>query len=149
LDQLLGHVLGAAPETHLAEHIFRRSGGNAFFAEELLAANVASNGMPASVRDAVLGRLASLAPAVQRLVRAAAVVSASGPRVPHDVLAAVTGLSDAEAVQAARAAVSAYLIRAVDDGYMFRHVLTREAVEDDLLPRERTQLHAAAARAFA
>ena len=39
------------------------------------------------------------------------------------------------------------LVASADDFYQFRHALLAEAVYDDLLPGERTSLHAAYARA--
>ena len=55
-------------------HLLDRADGNAFFALELLAAveRTASLAIPETVREAVLGRLAALSPAAQRVVRLAA-----------------------------------------------------------------------------
>jgi DNA-binding CsgD family transcriptional regulator len=56
----------------------------------------------------------------------------------------VTGQDRATRQESLRAAVEHQLL-AVDDsgGFVFRHALTREAVYDDMLPGERSQLHAA------
>lgn len=147
LDQLLTHLLGAAPEPAVARRIFARSEGNPFIAEELLAAT--GGELPATVRDAVLGRMARLPAPAQRLVRAAAVLASSGTEVPHALLATVLDTPDGEdLVAAARAGVAAHLLRTTGTGYAFRHALTREAVESDLLPVERERLNAAAANAL-
>jgi DNA-binding CsgD family transcriptional regulator/tetratricopeptide (TPR) repeat protein len=145
LDALLGSVLGAPPSRPLAERIYALSEGNAFFAEELLAVQPYSSGLPATVRDTVLCRVGRLPESAQRLVRTAAVAAASGPEVPHELLAAVLGCSEAELLAAARAAVTVYLLTGTDRGYTFRHALIREAVESDLLPVERSRLHASVA----
>jgi DNA-binding CsgD family transcriptional regulator len=49
---------------------------------------------------------------------------------------------------AARAAVAAHVLAGTDHGYAFRHALTREAVESELLPVERSRLHADVAKAL-
>jgi DNA-binding CsgD family transcriptional regulator/tetratricopeptide (TPR) repeat protein len=148
LDALLGSVLGAPPNPRLAERIYALSEGNAFFAEELLAVQPYGDGLPATVRDTVLCRVGGLPEPAQRLVRTAAVAAASGPEVPHELLAAVLGCADADLLAAARSAVRAYVLTGHGGGYAFRHALTREAVESDLLPVERGRLHASIAGAL-
>jgi DNA-binding CsgD family transcriptional regulator/tetratricopeptide (TPR) repeat protein len=146
LDTLLGSVLGAPPDRRLADRIYALSGGNAFFAEELLAVQPNGAGLPDTVRDTVLCRVGALPEPAQRLVRTAAVAAASGPEVPHELLAAVLGWPDTDLVAAARSAVTMHLLTGTSRGYGFRHALTREAVETDLLPVEMTLLHAKIAR---
>lgn len=153
-DVLLGQVLGAPPPApELAKRIWQRSEGNPLFAEELLAASTGGDDqLPASVRDATLGRLAALPGPARQLVRAAAVAAASGNQVPHQLLAAVLAeeIAADELVAAARAAVRHHLLRPDGaDGYVFRHALIREAVDRDLLPVERRRWHAAIATALA
>lgn len=138
-DQLAG-ILGADPAPGLVDQIYRRSDGNAFFVEEL--ASAADGGTPGaiseSVRDLLMLRVEALPQQAQRVVRCAA---EGGSRVEHGLLRAVTGLSDDELLGALRAAVAARVLLAADDGcYRFRHSLVREAVDDDLLPGERTRL---------
>jgi DNA-binding CsgD family transcriptional regulator len=150
-EVLLGYILGAPPRRDLAAGIYARCGGNPLYAEELLA--TPGQTVPASIRDAVLARFAALPDDAQRLVNAAAVATASGATVAHDLLAAILGADpgdpDGVVIAAAQDAVAAHLLRAdPDGGYTFRHPLTREAVEADLLPVHRRRLHAAVARAL-
>ena len=142
----------ALAEDRLAEDALRevadRSDGNAFFAEELLAAYLeCGGGIPATLVDVLLARVERLSPAGQQVVR---VASVAGRRVPHARLRAVAGLSDIELEEALRAAVQHHiLVPGHHEKYAFRHALVREAVYGDLLPGERVRLHAAYARQFA
>jgi DNA-binding CsgD family transcriptional regulator/tetratricopeptide (TPR) repeat protein len=62
-------------------------------------------------------------------------------------VAAVAGLDGADLRDALREAVASHIVVTVrDDLYAFRHALLREVVYDDLLPGERTEMHAALAR---
>jgi DNA-binding CsgD family transcriptional regulator/tetratricopeptide (TPR) repeat protein len=145
LDELLASVLGAPPEPKLAGRIYARSEGNPFFAEELLALVPAGDGLPATVADTVLCRVGALPLAALWLVRTAAVAAGSGSEVPHELLADVLGWPDDQLLPAVRAAVAAHVLRGTEHGYSFRHALTREAVESELLPVERARLHASVA----
>jgi DNA-binding CsgD family transcriptional regulator len=145
LNELLASVLGAPPEPKLAGRIYARSEGNPFFAEELLALVPAGDGLPATVADTVLCRVGALPVAALWLVRTAAVAAGSGSEVPHELLADVLGWPDDQLLLAVRAAVAAHVVRGTEHGYSFRHALTREAVESELLPVERARLHASVA----
>jgi DNA-binding CsgD family transcriptional regulator/tetratricopeptide (TPR) repeat protein len=145
LNELLASVLGAPPEPKLAGRIYARSEGNPFFAEELLALVPAGDGLPATVADTVLCRVGALPVAALWLVRTAAVAAGSGSEVPHELLADVLGWPDDQLLPAVRAAVAAHVVRGTEHGYSFRHALTREAVESELLPVERARLHASVA----
>ncbi|MEV4887871.1 LuxR C-terminal-related transcriptional regulator, partial [Nonomuraea sp. NPDC055795] len=76
----------------------------------------------------------------QRVLRAAAV---AGRRVEDVLLREVSGLPLADFEEAVREIVSRGLLRVDGYGYAFRHALLQEAVYTDLLPGERTRLHAA------
>jgi len=80
-----------------------------------------------------------------------AVVAVAGRRLPHRLLAMAAGLDDQELTEALHAAVTNHLLVMSPgrDGYDLRHALLREAVNADLLPGERTRLHARLARALA
>jgi DNA-binding CsgD family transcriptional regulator/tetratricopeptide (TPR) repeat protein len=129
--------------------IVARAEGNAFFAEELLAAaeqsgNVGS--VPAELAELVLVRLDRLSNEAHDVVRMSAV---AGRRVAHTLLATVVGLPDGELDQALREAVDAHILEPVGStGYQFRHALLSEAAYDDLLPGERMRLHATYAAAL-
>jgi DNA-binding CsgD family transcriptional regulator len=140
-------LLGRSPDPALVESVFVRSEGNAFFAEELVAAGEgASGGMPPTLREILLARVDRLSPAAQSALH---VASVAGRQVSEELLAAVAALSQAERVAGLREAVATHvLVVDADDSYAFRHALAREAVYDQLLPAERTQLHAAYAQAL-
>jgi tetratricopeptide (TPR) repeat protein len=130
--------------------VLARSQGNPFFAEELLAAgpNGDRSVLPATVHEVLAARVDALSVPGQHALRVAAV---AGERVGHGLLAAASGLDQAELLPALREAVE-YHVLVPDVGgeaYAFRHALLREVVQADLLPGERGQLHAALARALA
>ncbi len=137
---------GPMPELRVAQ-IINRAEGNAFFAEELIAATEqSSDSVPAELAELLLVRLDRLSPAARQVVRVAAV---AGRRVTHGLLSAVADLPDGELDAALRDAIDAHVVEPRgEDGYGFRHALLAEAVYDDLLPGERTRLHAAYASAL-
>ncbi|MEV1065633.1 AAA family ATPase [Streptomyces sp. NPDC050263] len=128
--------------------IVERAEGNAFYAEELLAAtDTEAGGMPSGLADLLLIRVEQLPDPAQQVLRTAAV---AGRRVEHDLLREAVGLPEDELESALREAVGRQLLVAGDDGaYAFRHALAREAVYADLLPGERSRLHGAFARLLA
>jgi DNA-binding CsgD family transcriptional regulator/tetratricopeptide (TPR) repeat protein len=154
LVELLTGISGERPSPSLVDSIARRSDGNAFFAEELLAAFDATDSrrerLPETLRDVLLVRLATASESAQRLVQIAAV---AGHEVDHEILADVCGLTEGEMVAALYEAVSAQLLVADRDEtaerYHFRHALSQEAAYDELLPAERRRLHGAYASALA
>ena len=134
------------PEPQVRD-IVGRAEGNAFFVEELVGATRSRTGrVPDDLAELLLVRLESLDDPAVTVVRAAAV---AGRRVSHAALSAVVGLEPAELDRAVRDAVEGHvLVPSGDDYYRFRHALLAEAVYDDLLPGERTRLHAAYAKAL-
>jgi len=142
------HQLDDQPiaEAAVAE-VVERAEGNPFFVEELVGAQWATGGdVPAELADVLLVRLDRLDDAARDVVR---VVSVAGRQVSHDLLAAVTGLEPRELDAALRGAVESHVLTATrEDTYTFRHALLGEAVYDDLLPGERSRLHAAFCRAL-
>jgi DNA-binding CsgD family transcriptional regulator len=142
LVRRLGAGAGPLPES-LVEDVVLRAEGNAFYAEELLAAGLHGEALPLGLTDVLLARVEQRSPAAQQVLRVAAV---AGRRVRHELVAAVSGLADGDLETALAEAVHHYLLVVSDDGrYRFRHALLREAVLADLLPGERVRLHAAIA----
>ena len=136
---------GDLPPADLAR-IVDRAEGNAFFAEELVAAELGAQGLPDDLADLLLVRLDRLDEESRAVVRAAAV---AGRRVSHALLAAVVDLAPDALERALRAAADAHvLVRVGAEGYAFRHALLAEAAYDDLLPGERVRLHAGYAAAL-
>jgi DNA-binding CsgD family transcriptional regulator len=125
--------------------IMTRAEGNAYYAEELLAAWVNGDqaerqSLPAGLAALLLSRVERLSDETQRVLRAAAV---AGRKADDELVQAASGLAPAEYDAAVREAVThQLLVPDGADGYVFRHALLREAVYGDLLPGERTRLHA-------
>ncbi|HUA31371.1 MAG TPA: AAA family ATPase [Streptosporangiaceae bacterium] len=137
LTSLSGGMLDAA----LLDSVITRAEGNAYYAEELLAAASTCVGeLPARLADLLLARTERLSPAAQQVLRAAAV---TGRRVDDELAREASGLAGPEYDDAVREAVAhQLLVPDGDRGYTFRHALLREAIYGDLLPGERTRLHA-------
>jgi len=133
------------------DNIVRRADGNAFFAEELMAAAEqygAGAQLPWQLADLLLVHLDRLSEDARQVVRVAAV---GGRRVTHEMLEAVANLHDGRLDEALRDAIDAHILQLTSSGrgYVFRHALLAEAVYDDLLPGERVRLHAAYAAVLA
>ena len=101
--------------------------------------------LPASLRDVLLARLASVDPVVVTVLRACAII---GREVDERLLASVAGLDAAIVAEAVATAVDRSILVPVEDRptYRFRHALLAEAVREDLLPSARVDLHRRAAR---
>ncbi|TDD41555.1 helix-turn-helix transcriptional regulator [Saccharopolyspora elongata] len=143
-SELIEVVLGAAPSQSVLDQVFRRSGGNAFFARALASAP-AGDAVPESLRDVLVHRIERLRPPADRVVRLAAI---GGQHVSHALLAAVADIEEGDLLAAVRVAAKASVLRVDPRGYAFGHRLLREAVVDDLLPAERARLHLAYAEAL-
>jgi DNA-binding CsgD family transcriptional regulator len=140
LTALAGRPLGAAELGQL----IRRAGGNPYYAAELLAAagdrGADGPALPASLGELLLSRAERLPEAARQVLQAAAV---TGCYVDDELVMLASGLAAPEYEKAVREVVAHQLL--VPDGphgYAFRHALLREAVYADLLPGERTRLHA-------
>ncbi|MER5443712.1 AAA family ATPase [Streptomyces sp. NPDC002790] len=143
---------GPVPDSTV-RRIVDRAEGNAFYAEELLAAlpgdeaGADSPAMPSGLADLLLIRIEQLTETTQQVLRTAAV---AGRRVGHELLRAAVQLPEEELESALREAVGRQLLVPGDDAtYSFRHALTREAVYADLLPGERVRLHGTFAKLLA
>ncbi|MER7177113.1 ATP-binding protein, partial [Streptomyces mesophilus] len=141
--------------------IVERAEGNAFYAEELLAAlpgddDPGSSAMPGdqgglgglgSLVDVLLIRIEQLTDTAQQVLRTAAV---AGRTVGHDLLRDAVQLPQEELESALRETVGRQLLVPGDDAtYSFRHALIREAAYADLLPGERVRLHGVFAKLLA
>ncbi len=148
LRDLILAIRDVEPDDELLDDILARSEGNAFFAEELLAAGDCCGGsLPQTLRDLLLARIDALPDDARDVLRIAAVI---GTRIPHALLTAVRGTEpDDGDLDAVRACVEHQVLVAEDWGYRFRHALVQEAVYDDLLPGERSEMHACVAKVLA
>lgn len=153
--ELVAAIVGGEPPDGLADRIHDRSDGNPFFIEELLASDglgARSPGLPPSLRDVLLARVASVPDESQALLGVAAV---AGRKVDAALLSAVAGMLPVAVDPAIEACLDRRLLVIDDDDrdgdgrpsdmLAFRHSLIREVVYDGLVPGERTRLH----RAFA
>jgi DNA-binding CsgD family transcriptional regulator/tetratricopeptide (TPR) repeat protein len=153
--EVLEQHLGERPDAELIESIHARSGGNPFFAEQLLIA--AGEGrdprtLPPRLRDVLLARVASLPEPAREVLRAA---SAAGRRTDDDLLMAVLDLPDPEVERGFRELIARGIMTDADGrqdgigGYAFRHALLQEVIYAELFAGQRQRLHAAFGRALA
>src|ERR1019366_7317538 len=148
-------ALSQAPiEAAVLHRMVSRAEGNAYYAEELLAAGgstgggyAAADALPTGLAALLIARVEQLSPTAQQVLRAAAV---AGRRMEDDIVREASGLAAAEYEEAVREAVThQMLVPDGGQGYAFRHALIREAIYGDLLPGERTRLHARLAELLA
>jgi DNA-binding CsgD family transcriptional regulator/tetratricopeptide (TPR) repeat protein len=143
LAEALSDILGERPTNQLVQRLYMRAEGNPLYTEELLAAGLDGRGAaPQSLRDAFLLRIERLSPDAQRAARIVAV----GRRLDYDCIAKLTGFEPERLNDSLREALAEQvLVTGDDDRFGFRHALLREALYDDLLPGERSELHQALA----
>jgi DNA-binding CsgD family transcriptional regulator len=150
LAEHLQAVAGQPVPPAVVDRILARSEGNAFYAEELVAAGAirADIALPEALADVLLERIEALSELAQEVLKVAAV---AGRRVGHRLLVAASGRPEAEVERGLRDAIAGQVLvaRAATESYRFRHALLQEAVYADLLPGERTRLHATYARLLA
>jgi predicted ATPase len=140
-------ILGGAADPDLVARLHARCEGNAFYAEELLAASGGAAGpLPPSLQEVLSLRLEALSDDARTALRVAA---AAGSQAGHRLLATVAALPEAALLEALREAVAQHVLVHDSEGYAFRHALLEEAAYADLLPGERTALHLALAEALA
>jgi DNA-binding CsgD family transcriptional regulator/tetratricopeptide (TPR) repeat protein len=115
------------------------TGGNPFYVTEVLATE--GGGIPASVRDAVLARTATLTPSTIALLD---VVSVVPGRTERWLLERVLDESGAAVQECVRTGV----LRVSREDVAFRHELARRAWEESLEPRHAADLHGRVLRAL-
>ncbi len=121
----------------MVEEIFARSEGNPLYAEELV--DAVQPGMPELLADLFLARMYALSEDARTLLRLASV---SGTRLDTATLLPLSGLGQDRVGGLLREALDARVLRQTSDALEFRHGLLREAVYDDLMPDERSRIHA-------
>ena len=141
--ELISAIGGMASDGVDVDDVHRRSGGNPFFVEELMAARAwGVEGLPDTLRDVILARAAMLD---DTAVEVLGVAAAAGSTLP-EVLADVCGLG-ADAMRTTLDGLFASTLLVPDgDDVRFRHELAREVFYDELVPGERARLHALLAR---
>ena len=142
LTEHLETIAGTPLPADQVAGIHVRSEGNPFYAEQLLAAGAggAQGELPVTLAEVLLARVQGLSEPAQRVLGVAAV---AGRRVPHRLLAEVSGQPEAELERGLHEAVSVGVLTtdAATGSYAFRHALLQEAVYGDLLPGEQVRLH--------
>jgi DNA-binding CsgD family transcriptional regulator len=114
------------------DELHHLTGGNPFFLAEVLRER--GSALPASAREAVLGRVDALSRPARRALEVAALL---GSRVDLDLLDAVA----APAPEAVDELVDSGLLVPDAGTLRFRHEITRRAVEDGLPPHRSAPLH--------
>jgi DNA-binding CsgD family transcriptional regulator len=127
------HALADGREVD-ADELYARTGGNAFFVQEVLAAGGAT--VPPTVLDAVLARRSRLDAAAQALLDA--VACSPQPSEPWLLDAVCPGWADAVGD-----AVAIDMLTEADGTIAFRHEIARDAVAGVMTPARRRELHAA------
>ncbi len=115
------------------EALYRRTGGNAFFVTEVLAAG--GDGVPAQVGDAVMARVSRLSAGAIAALELASVVGQSVPASLLGELGAADGCLDE--------CVTAGLLVSRRGTLGFRHELARQAVLESMPATRRERGHAA------
>ena len=158
--RMVDGILGRAAPPGFVGAVYDRTGGNPFFIEEILKSLMESEDMqaavesaqhgrglerwqiPLSVRDSVVGRTTGLDDTASQVLKYAAVI---GRAFDFELLLGLTGLREEQLLSAITALVERQLVAEVrqegEDRYVFRHALTREAIYEDLLGREKRRMH--------
>lgn len=144
-------LIGARPTNRVVEQIYRRSEGNAFFTEQLVAARSVDEGdgsLPVELSSLLLSRTRQLSGPVRSVLAALAV---SGRPLDEASIATLCQLSATAVQDALRDLRGRRLLRRPDSAgrHQPRHALLAEALSADLLPGERAELHARAAELLA
>ena len=144
---MLAAITNVAPSSAAVEAVFRRSGGIPFVVEELLRGvgadlctdDLLSAQLPWSLDEAVRQQLAGHEPAERSVVDALAVY---GDPASFDMLASLTELPERVLLDALRELMRTnVLVEPVNDHFWFAHALVADAVQQQLLGRERRRLH--------
>jgi len=140
LDDVTSLLRASGTTAQRARMIHERSGGNAFFASELIgAARRGDVALPETARDAVLARTHVLGPETRAAIEAAAVLGgrfqlreiADVAAIDRDAAARAVGDLEAHEFARPRGATE----------YAVVHDLVREAVYDDIPTAVRRELH--------
>jgi DNA-binding SARP family transcriptional activator len=162
IAHLMSTTLGAAADGELVHVVRERTEGNPFFVTELTrlihsegqtragdAITAVRQRIPDRVRDVLARRLARLPEQTTTVLRVAAVAARA---FDLDLIEAVTGLDDEDALDGVEAAVLAGLVAEDEQTagrYRFTHTLIRDTVYGRLTRARRVRLHARVGAALA
>ena len=119
---------GAVTQLGGTHDVYAATGGNPFYVTEVLAS--ATEGVPATVRDAVLARAATLAAGARSVLEFASLIPGRAELTLFDARA-----DDIEA------AAHSGIVRIENGAVVFRHELARRAIEDSLSDVRRIPIH--------
>jgi DNA-binding SARP family transcriptional activator len=157
LHELVRQVWGAAPDATFVRRLHAHTGGNPFFAGEVVRAMPADapaaadrwSAVPPAVRDVLRRRLDGLPDATGEALAAVAVLGMEAELVD---VSRLLGISEDAAVGALEPALTAgFLVEAGQSwagSYAFPHELMREAVYTEIPRPRRDRLHLQAAAAL-
>lgn len=138
------NILGENPDAGLIAELEARTGGNAYFASELLLARQAGGlGLPTTLADFLTSRIEQLETDEREVLRAMAI---AGNAIDHRLLAAA--LPSLDVGPAVRRLFDMGTIRVENGEYDFGHALMREAMLRGVLPFEAEDLHRLIAEAM-
>ena len=157
VGELVANMTGDDVRAPLVRQVWRATGGNPFYATEVVRDLAAREGVdgdrpwqvPSGVRDVLRHRLQALPQLTQQVVCAAAVL---GHEVEFTLLPELVDQPEGLVVDAVELAVQAGFL--VESGsswkgsYAFAHELTRDAVYADIPAPRRQRLHRRAAQAL-
>ena len=123
-----------------AAELYRRTNGNAFFVTEAIASG--DEGIPRTVRDAVLARAARLTAPARALLDVVAII----PSKAEFLLIEALAVSQVDRLDEC---LESGMLIAEPDAVSFRHELARRAIEEALAPHTRLALHKKALAALA
>jgi class 3 adenylate cyclase/tetratricopeptide (TPR) repeat protein len=164
IAEMLASITGTDQvEPELVDLLYERTEGNPFFVEEMLSeascslgpgeeitrAALDSVGIPETVRDTILQRLARLDPEHVEVLEVAAVM---GRRFTYDTLLAVSGAPEDVTQAALSSALAVQLIEEHPQQpghYRWRHALTEESIHDEVVSPRRQAIHSRAADVLA
>lgn len=155
--------LSQSPRADFLDALYALTEGNPFFVEEVLKSLIASGDIyyesgewtrkplrelqiPRTVQVAVQQRTKQLSTQARELLTLAAVM---GQRFEFSLLQSITQKSERELLIQLKELMSAQLVlEESDERFVFRHALTRQAIDAELMARERKHLHRAVAEAM-
>src|SRR5262249_40519478 len=159
---LVTSLLEGAPSDRLSVSVFRTTGGNPLFIEQLLLSlsetgqlrrrggvwhgTTELEGTPGIVREVITQRLQRLGGGGRSALAMAAVL---GQTFEHSVLlASLEPVDEGELLRHLDEAITSQVLRETQAGYGFGHAFLRDAVYWDLSARHRMRLHARAAESL-
>jgi predicted ATPase/DNA-binding CsgD family transcriptional regulator len=142
-----GEILDEADPAQ-RDRLYRESGGNPFYLEQLVRDAGRSGGVPPAVAATIRGELEALPEPARTLAEAGAV---AGDPFEIDLAAEIAELTAAEGLTAIDELVARGLVRPTEVArrFRFRHPLARTAVYEGAAPGSRLAAHGRAAAALA